>query len=329
MKIKRLVFVGLLVVIVIILSILWQRSQQKQQPPASPAITVPQPALPLPITTNQPVYQAPAGDTGFPQALPIYTVASKPQVKTLGSSFALSLGITGQPQEIPSTQGPVYMWTNNNQAVVAHEGLSTISFSGDGGVNEPINLPLETYYASADRVIASLQLSDQIVQLTRVAHQYFRPNAGDANEVGSVSQATSIQLNYQYTINGVPVYVGASTRPSVFVRLNAKAEVITLTADIIPSFTAPGDTTPLIPYTDAAQNLLRGEGRLTDLVSGDLGDQPYLFDSPPQVSNVRDVNVAYYWSPQQNQLVPVYVFKGVGKINNKTVNTTTLVSAVK
>jgi hypothetical protein len=329
MNIKRLVFVGLLVVFIIILSILWQRSQQKQQLFVPPAGTIPQPILPSSIAPSQPVYQVPAVDTGFPQKLPVYTATSKPQLKTLGSSFALSLGITGQPQEIPSTQGPLYMWTNDTQTVIAHEGVSTISFSGSGGVDAPLNLPLETYYAAADRFIASLPLSDQIVQLARVDPQYFKPNAGDANEVKSMSQATNIQLNYQYTIKGVPAYVGASTRPSVFVRLNAKAEVITLTAHILPSFTAPGATTTLITYTDAAQSLLRGEGRLTDLVSEDLGDQPYFFDSPPQVSNIQDINVAYYWSPQQNQLIPVYVFKGVGKINNKTVNTTTLVSAVK
>jgi hypothetical protein len=329
MHIKRLAFLGLLVVFIVVISILWQRSRQKQHPPVQPTITIPQSFLPFPITTNQPAYQAPAVEAGLLQALPVYTAASKPQLKTLASSFALFLGINGQPQEIPSTQGVVYVWTNNNQAVIAREGLSTISFGGNNETGDAVNLPLETYYAAADRFTAALHLSDQIIQLTRVDPQYFRPSAGEANEVSSMSQATSVQLNYQYALNGVPVYVGTSTRPSLFVRLNAKADVVALTAIVLPSFTARGEMVPLIPYADAVQSLLRGEGRLTDLVSGDLGDQPYFFDSPPQASNVQDVKIAYYYSPQQDQLVPVYVFKGVGKINNKTVNTTTLVSAVK
>lgn len=329
MNIKRLVVVGLLAVFVFALSVLWQRTQQKQQPLALPTVAVSQPVLPSPIVTSQPTYQVPMVTDNFPRTLPVYKVTSKPQLEALGSSFSLSMGIHVQPQIIPSTRGLVYIWTDNKQSVVAHEGLSTISFSGNGEAVDALSLPLETYYASADRFTAPLQLSNQIIQLARVAPQYFRPNAGGANEVNSASAATSVQLNYQYTIGGVPVYVGASTRPSVFVRLNAKAEVLTLTAQVLPSFVKTNDSAPLVPYADAAQALLRGDGRLTDLVSGDFGDQPYYFDVPPQISNIQDIKLAYYYSTSQNQLIPVYSFKGIGEINNKPVHTTTLVSAVK
>jgi hypothetical protein len=330
MNIKRVAFIGLLVVFVIILSILWQRSQQKSPPPpVQSVITAPQPSLPPPIATGQPTYQLPATTPGFPQTLPVYTAGSPPQLKTVGSSFSLSQGINATPQEIPSTQGTIYVWTENRRSVVVNEGLSTISFDGGIDVGGTINQPPETYYASADLLLAPLKLSNQVIQLTRAAPQYFQPNAGGANEVNSVSQATSVQLNYQYTINGVPIYMGTSTQQSVFVRLNAKAEVITLTARILPSFTETNSSVPLVPYVDAAQALLRGEGRLTDLVSGSFGDQPYYFDSPPQISNIQDVELAYYYSTGQNQLIPVYAFKGTGKINNRPVQTTTLVSAVK
>lgn len=329
MNIKRATVVGLLVVFVIVLSILWQRPQQKQQPLAPPAVVVSQPILPSPIVTSQPAYQIPVVTDNFPRTLPVYKVASKPQLEALGSSFSLSMGINVQPQKIPSTRGLVYIWTNNIQSVIVSEGLSTISFSGNGETNETLGLPLDAYYSTADHIMAPLRLSNQIIQLTRVSPQYFRPNAGEANEVDSASAATSIQLNYQYTINGVPVYVGTSTGQSIFVRLNARAEVITLTAHVLPSFTETNSSVPLVPYVDAAQALLRGEGRLTDLVSGDLGDQPYYFDTPPQISNIQDVKLVYYYSASQNQLIPVYAFGGIGKINNKPVVTTTLVSAVK
>lgn len=329
MNTKRLIVAGLLVVFVFTLSVLWQRTQQEQRPPVPSAVVISQPILPSPVVTNQPNYRVPAITDVFPQTLPVYKTISKPQLEALGSSFSSSMGIHAQPQKIPSTQGSVYIWTDNKQSVIANDGLSTISFSINGETDNVLDLPLETYYSSAARVTASLQLSNQIVQLARVAPQYFRPNAGEANEVSSASAATSIQLNYQYTINGVPVYVGSSARQSIFVRLNARAEVITLTAYILPSFSETGSSISLIPYTDAVQSLLRGEGRLTDLVSGGLGDQPYYFDTPPQVSDIKDVEIAYYYSTIQNDLIPVYAFRGMGKINNKPVQTTTLVSAIK
>ncbi len=329
MNIKRIALVCLLVFIVVILAVFWEQTQKKSQVTTQPTPSAPQPLLPSPATTTQPTYQVgPIGKT-FPSTLPVYSVTTQPQIKTIASIFSLSLGLTGQPQEIPSNRGAIYIWSNKTNTVVANEESSTITFNGTGQLGGNLGNQLETYYSSADRALSPLRLTNQLIQLTRATPQYFNPAGGDANEVNSPSQATSIQLNYQYTVGGVAIYAGTSTSPSVFVRLNANADVLSFTARVLPSLKKSDHSVPVIPIVDAVQNLLGGGGRLIDLVSGETGDQPYYFDSPPTISNIQDADLAYYYSPAQNQLTPVYAFRGVGKINGKIVNTTTLVSAVK
>jgi len=328
---KKQFMIILFLVLVIIIggTFALSRPKQKSIPPVPPTPLVSQPILPSSITTEQPLYQVDPVNTTFPRELPIYAVSSRAQMKTIGSSFASSVGLNTQPQTIQPASGLIYVWSNDKQSVTASEGLSTITYNSGVNISGPLNSPLETYYESATRAVSSLHLSNQITQLSQTVPQYFNPSNGEANEVNSISQATSVQLNYQYTINGIPVFVGTSVFPSLSARLNAKGELLSFTIYVLPAFVTKGNTVSLVTYDEAAQNLANGKGRLTDLTSGDFGNQPYYFDSPPQISSVQDVQLGYYYNSQQNQLIPVYAFKGVGKINNNTVNTTTLVSAVK
>lgn len=325
---KRLIIFSTVVTLIFVVSFVWQQSQQKTSP-AKKTVTLSQPALPSPITTTQPSYQVASLNRSFPQELPLFSISPEPQTKTSASALSSSLGINSQPQAIPSSKGTMFLWSDGKKTVVASDGHSSVSYTSDAVETGSLSGPLEKYFAAADKVIAPLHNQNQVLQLTHTTPQYFKPGGGDANEVSSMSQATSVQVNYQYTIGGTPVYVGSSTHPSASVRLNSKGDVFSFTIMILPVLSATKDAISVVPYSTAVQNLIDGKGRLTDLVSDDLGDQPYFFDSPPQISNVQNVELAYYYSTGQKQLVPVYAFRGVGTIKNKKINTTTLVSAVK
>jgi hypothetical protein len=328
---KRTLVMLLIALVALFVGLFWSRRGQKpvsQQPPAPTSQFVEQPALPSPVYTTQSNYLV--NVTEAPQkTLPIYVVVSKPAIKSVASSFAASLNLPEQPKEISSTRGTIYLWSGNNQSVVANEGLLNIAYAGTGKIGGLLNKPIETYYSRAEQLVAPLRLSSSPIRLIPKNPRYFNPNAGGANEVNSSSQATSVQLNYQYVLNDVPIYTQTTTNPGLTVRLSSDGDVLSFSATVLPTIAPSTADASVISYNEAAARLAKGEGRLVDLVSADPGDQPYYFDSPPTITDVNNVELVYYYATGQSAIVPVYAFRGTGKVNNKTVNTTTLVSAIK
>jgi hypothetical protein len=325
---KKLVIISTLGIITIGAGIyLGQLFQQK--PIVKTVVVSERPALPPPVYTTQPEYKVEA-TTSFPKNIDAYLSIGTPSAKTLASTIVTVINIGGTPQYIRSTTGDIYMWNGiNNDSVIASEGLSHIAYASTPGTNKKLEGPLESYYSAAEQFLVPFNLTKEPVRLVRTSPRYFNPSNGDANETTSMIEATSVELRFQYAINSIPIYFGSASGPSVTVRLDANKKIISVSAYIIPVFTKTTTDNQIVLSQEAVARLNNNEGRITDLVSSDKGDQPYYFDSPPTVVDVVNVDLAYYYSPSQKTLVPVFAFKGTGSVGGKTVETTTLVSAVK
>lgn len=317
--------VGAVSMVIIVICVVYIQNKQKGASPMPPRVQ--RPIFPSALYTAQPVYRGGIGAI-LPMTLPIYNAGATPQTITVASALAQRVGIQGAPEEVASTLGRVFVWSGNDQNVVANEGLINVAYSGPGIIKGVLNKPIESYTSLARQFIEPLRLTSPPIQLIQKRVRLFNPNVGGANEILFSSQATSVQIDYQYVVNGVPVYTGTTANPSVSIRLNEAGDVLSFTAILLPTLTPSGGTVSL-SYDGVTKKLVDGEGVLADIRSGATGDQLFYFSSPPNDVNIIGSEVAYYYSPKQQSVVPIYVIRGTGAIDKIQVETTTLISGVK
>lgn len=267
---------------------------------------------PIPILENsfQTVYQLPTFTSAwpdFPQELPFlnFTLTDNILIKEKLNDYCQTESILGS-----FYQGKVctYYYYNNNQNL---EVVTNIFPNSD-------NLSLLTLNEANQKAQTFMNAFITDTQsLTQTNITYLA--GGDEAFIVGPEEATFIQLNYNYTYQGIPILEKNSNNDSFLVILSQavplqKAELPTQNL----TFTPQNQFFKLISLSQALKNISQGKAYLSNL--GDFSmneDFPKLNLSSLKQIQLNQVALEYRYENSQQLAIPYYRFFGTGIDNNK------------
>lgn len=285
-----------------------------QPTPAPELARLVPPVFPSPVVLNQPTYVVPTIAVTFPAHLPEFAVSAIITKEVVGK-IAQSLGFSGAPQELSGAQGVTYVWSAGAASLVAAGNPLNISYTSGktpSGVASSSPLSLDS---AARQTLGRLNLPALPYELVKLPLRYFTTSGFDLVEVDTPLGATVVEAGYQYSLTSRPVYGTRPNEPGVAVRFNAKGEVVSLAATLLPAVKDSGRSVAIASSQVLAARFIRGEAVLLYLFA-DLDKNNF---TAPQYAvssvSVRSVSLGYYYSPLSTSLSPVFLAEGVGQDN--------------
>lgn len=332
---KKYFFIFFLFSLTIIGLIIWRRQTMVRtrlgSAPTAPVQELTQltaPTFPPPATGNQPQYRAPETLTGFPLYLPHHQM-SQASFGEAATRVAIALGFSGNPKETKNVSGATYFWNASGSSLVATENTSEIIFLSGKTAAEPIANTTKPD-AAARELLSRLGIPASPYQLLGLTPRYFTNPGFEPYEVDSTSGATIIEISYAYVLVDRTVYGIHPEKPSISIRFNAKGEVVSLAATLLPPATASGKSIAIATAQEAVSRLLGKEGVLVSLLSEADKNS---FSGPQytvSTATTQRLSLGFYFDRGSVSLIPVFLAEGVGNNadDGKEVRFMTLVSAL-
>lgn len=283
------------------------------------------PKLPSPEVTGQPQYIVSRRQT-FPSSVPAYTIIKKADTEIVTKTVGGALGLQGSPTPLVGSQGVSFYWNTKTRSLTVGGDPINIAYSEDVGLSDTIRATEDELSRAAVSYLTRLGIPPSPFFLKKTGSVYMRPEQQDPRPVASASAATLIQMSFQYTIDGFPVFVNPPSVPGAEVSVNGKGEVGSFRAFWFPTITKESEKNTIVSYDEAVRRLLSFQGVLAS-VETEGGTSEVLLTRPPDISTIYQVELGYFYSPDQQSLSPVFVFYGKGVQNSLTLKTITLVSA--
>lgn len=300
---KILIIIGTIFILTLAAAWLWRRPK----PTIRPSVPArPQQAAPPPVAESIP--GAPKNvkfnyqfSVKVPTELPVYEARFSYDPTNLVIAFANRLNL-GNPTITTDKFGEQsYSWNNPEQRLVHTKTADYRSLSYQRLTPGPGNLSLSPDAVGRDFLKNSLKL----------------PEVDRLRLLGQEQQAAPKITNLQYAtvINNYPLLLANHDPVSVNVGVDAAGAVRLATIVFPPDSLSPQETKPA----------LSAEAALSSL-NNNLGLLLWSFETPgatygvaPEFDSViiRGLTVAYHFDSQQNSLLPVYLFDGLGLSGDK------------
>jgi hypothetical protein len=334
MKNRLFFIIGILFIGITAIAFFVTRSKKTTESPSlssrAPIAPVVKPSFPESLPRPQPNYAVPPVDQPFPSSVRTVVYSHLPITNQQAATMANALGVSSQPVEIPGNRGTLYSWSNNGQ---------TLTIGGD-----PVEISY-TFYQSSTTPIGSQNIdSDALiagfrqrightmpgVELKKIKTTLYESTGFGPKETTNTQAATTLRADYSFTIDNYPIYTRYPSAPALSVQINGNRNLEQFNTYWYKGIQKTHSVTPIITYEEAVQRLLGGEGALLAVNTQDppLTDIPQKFSV--QTSTISRVELAYYYTPGNTILAPVFVFNGQGVDTEKNVpvETLTVVSAL-
>lgn len=293
-------------IIIVIITILFFIFRPKSEEPA--ATVIPQLVTPLGNVSTQysiPVFRG-TWPT-FPEKLPLLTieVSTIPDLATKLDDYC-QINLQEDPlfTSVFSSDICHYYFYNQNQNIEL-----TSSISLDYAYLPTISK--EDAIANIQEFLNLFVPDKNALTLTNVSYWTGGPELSDAN----ADNATTIQLNYNYTYQGIPILPKAiSSYNSTFLtnasNLIQKAEISTQNL----SYAVQGNDRQLLSLDQALQKIAEGQAYIL-LVSNFRANQAAILDEQMDLKSLNQikfdqVNLEYRFDKQNLVAVPTYHFYG-------------------
>lgn len=311
--------------------------KQSRKEPVTPSLTgrapvapLAQPSFPQSASRSQPGYRVDIAEQQFPSSLPTVTYTQPPSVRPQALLVANALGFHDKPAEIKGSRGTLYTWQQGDETLTTGGEPVEISYT----FYKSSRTPIGTQMINSDAVVGQFKnrigLTMPSVSLVKKATTLYEPTQVGAKETTNTEVATAQRTDYNYTIDGHPIYTRYPNIPALSIQTNGDRALEQFNAYWYAGIKKTESITPIISYEEATQRLLSGEGALLAFNPKD----PPLTDIPQKISVQTSVitraELAYYYTPGNTILAPVFVFygQGVDTKTNMAVDTLTVVSAL-
>jgi hypothetical protein len=304
--------------------------------PPMPAVVVvtptPEPAVsfgtllfPNPLTDKKIQYSVPTAPS-FPTKIDIYRALPQTFSEQSMNQISKALNFSVAPQKALGTRGTVYIWSTKNSNLTIGSNPPEISFVSNTSALGQFPESLESLGAVANNYINSFVPAPFPISRTIINSRRFQSKAGAKTGPGETPGASIVQFEFSASIEGLPIYVGQFAAPAAWVRIDASTKPVAFFAYALPSFIKETSQT-IISSEEATSRLVSNRGILVNVAADESTDKQYFLQEPPGAATITKVELAYYFSPENQILNPVYVFRGKGTAQGTAVKTTTIVSA--
>lgn len=332
MNVGKKIPVLLLIIILFTVSLgigLWLRravsTPNRVAPAPSPAPAKP-PILPSPEFSGKPLYTAPA-EQQFPTVVPVYQVAGALNTGDVTTHIGKLLGLTGAPRPSVGSDGTYYYWNSGGNDLGIGGNPVNIAYNTAADTSKPIAVP-ETELADAAVVfLEKLGLPGGALKLKRDTVSYLKTVGSDILPAPSLKDATLIQENFQFTLDGFPVVTGRPDTPGGSLQFTADKQIRSFRAFQFPPFIKRSSDASIIGYDEAVKRLKEQRGVLVSVGVEDTTNQMYFLTEAPSASSIYQTELGLYYAPEQPVLTPVFIFYGRGTRDLLTLVTVTMVSA--
>ncbi len=331
---KFLIILGILVIVGVGVFIFIAQSRREVTPPPfspqAPVAPPVRPSFPQSITRSQPGYRVDLPKQQFPSSLQTVTYSQPPSVLPQAILVANALGLRNQPAEIKGSRGTLYTWQQNGETLTVGGEPLEVSYTFYRSSQTPIGTQTINSDAVAEQFKNRIGLTMPVVLLVKKATALYEPTQAGAKETTNTQVATTQRTDYNYKIDGYPIYTRYPSIPALSIQTNGDRALEQFNAYWYAGIKKTESIAPIISYEEATQRLLSGEGALLAFNPKD----PPLTDIPQkisvQTSAITRAELAYYYTPGNTILAPVFVFygQGVDTKTNKAVDTLTIVSAL-
>ncbi len=335
---RRILFLGLAFLFLLTASavLFLRRQPSRTNEPLVPSLTPAARQLGTPVFprgTNQPppTYTIDSPIVDFPLSLPAFERQPDVQTAPFAARVAQNLGFAGQPAIRGAPPEKTYQWQRGGATLsIGGDPVSIVYTSGAVAVGAS-SLSLPQLRSAAASFIQKIGLSSSVVSFADMEPNYFAAPLGNIpQELPGPAQAVLIQVNYRYTINNRPLFLGIPNVPGASVRFNARGDVVLFRAMWVPEVISQKTEIPVISAQKAIERLMAGVGVLVS-VSPQQTKDPEGIQYTVNASSVREILLGYYYGPGQTIFAPVYLFSGEGTDpdTGTPVSTVTIISAVQ
>ncbi|MBI3576541.1 hypothetical protein HY086_00690 [Candidatus Gottesmanbacteria bacterium] len=184
--------------------------------------------------------------------------------------------------------------------------------------------------ATARAVLARLALPPAPYELVKLPPRYFMTSGQDLVEVNGAPGATVVEVGYRYHLSNRPVYGSHPNESSVAIRLNAKEDVVSLTATVLPQIKRGEKSVAIAQAEDVSTRLSQNRGVLLYFFADTDKNNFTAPEYTVPIVSVGSVSLGYYYSPGAPSMSPVFLAEGTGQDDQtaKVVRFMTLVSAL-
>ena len=265
----------------------------------------------------------------FPTALPLVTISSPRNLEAESSRIAALFNINSPPQVVSGSRGRYTISQSGSTTLTLSENPLTFSYEAATISGAAVSYDPNLLTKTSVQQLEDLSILRPPVIATNEIFTYFSPKGPSPNKLQNSNGATLVQIDFDFQIGKFPLFIAdANTHPAT-TRFDGNKNLIQIRAYILPNITIEKDEITIISYKEATERLAAGSGILSSVAS--VGnDNEFLTGLTPNEVEVSRVQLGYILLPNRNDLVPVFVFSGKGYIkeDNRSVNTTTIISAL-
>ncbi len=229
-------FVALLIVVGVALV----TSSKNTKPPAAPTPTVRPsvtgPLFPEAISARSTSYVSIPREPTVVE-LPYYTIASRLTAEGVVALLSKQFVVQGSPQKILGAKGEYFVLQQGYTNITVSGDPISGSYVADASFSGILTGTAQAYIEKSRSLIEGLELPASPISVSSPTLRYFAPTGNDPTPVPDARRATVIQINYQYALGAVPLYVGSSSSPGVSVQYDGAGVVLSFRAIFMPALT--------------------------------------------------------------------------------------------
>ncbi|MBP9814117.1 hypothetical protein KBC80_02885 [Candidatus Woesebacteria bacterium] len=265
----------------------------------------------------------------FPEKVPYFSVSFTRNLETETSRIASLFNFTSPPQIISGSRGKYSITQDESATLTFSENPLTFTYDVASISGKPISYDPKELVTTSAQQLEDLSIIRSPLVVVNETLSYFAPRGPSPNKLQNSNGATLVQIDFDFQVGKFPLFVGDADTPGATTRFDGDKNLIQIRTYIPPNITTGTDEVNIISYKEATERLAAGSGILSSVSSAEI-DNIFLTGATPKNIEVSRVQLGYLLLSGRNDLVPVFIFSGKGRLeeNNKAVNTTTIISAL-
>ena len=265
----------------------------------------------------------------FPSSVPYVTISTPRNLEAESSRLAALFNIQSPPQIISGSRGRYTITQGVSALLTLSENPLTFAYDAASIAGTLVSYDPKPLVNTSIQQLEELSILRSPLVVTNEVFSYFSPQGPSPNKLQSQSGATMVQIDFDYHIGKLPLFISDANTPAATTRYDGNKNLVQVRAHILPNMTIEKNDVAIVSYKEATERLAAGQGVLSSVASAE-NDGVFLTGLTPTNIEISRVQLGYLLLSGRSDLVPVFIFSGKGYLeeDKKSVNTTTIVSAL-
>ncbi len=327
----RFIIIAAFISLVLIVSLVFRRPPSPATKPGA-AIT-PHPinpsVLPPPIESGSITYSGGPSLT-FPKEVPYYTVTRHKDFNAERERLVALFNISAPAETFSGSRGKYTNLNWNGKFGILSESPLAFSYTQAGQTDRFVTNDVDAYRDIALGAITELSMLPKPFVLSPPQITYLSIHDAHPTQLPDSQGAHVAQLNFSVQIESLPVFFSDADTPAFSISINGYNQITVFRGFFLPDIAKAPQPASVISYDEALSRLKSNKGILSSLSLARQGEYEFMTGEVPDFIEVESASLGYFYSKNQDYLIPVFVFTGKAREpgSSAVLQTTTIVSAL-